>query len=67
MQVMSLSKEKETVMLDREQKEMLQLATGFNLGSNSKSGILALALREWFGRNPQVARMHKQLNSVGGE
>lgn len=59
MQVMKLAKIKENVLLDKEQHEMLNLAKGMNLGANSKSGLLALAFREWVGRNPKIAKMHK--------
>lgn len=62
MQTMSLPKEKASAMLERDQFDMSKLAANMRLGAKSQSGVLALALREWLGRNPQVAKAYKLLN-----
>ncbi len=62
MQVMSLPKEKATAMLERDQFEMTKIASTMKLGAKSQSAVIALAVREWLGRNPQVAKAYKLIN-----
>lgn len=59
MRSMDLSKEKASTMLDRDQFNMTKLAGSMKMGAKSQSAIIALAVREWLGNNPRVARAYK--------
>lgn len=62
MQVLKSSLVTTSTCLDKEQLALVELSATMRMGAKSKSGIIALAVREWLGNNPRVARAYKLIN-----